>query len=114
MLWSEPTSKLNKWIAADPERCARAKIARINQAAFWDLVALQVLLYAPSDRVEITRAEKIAQHCRWRAAAFCRDGYGQSLKVSQVEQPAARNLTTRELEIIARGRTAPGGVSEPD
>ncbi len=107
-LWRVAMSDLNKWILDDPERFSRANLARKNQAALWDWVALQVLLHAPSDRVEIVRAEKIAQHCRWRAEVFNRDDYGQNIKVTQVDGRNARELTTQELEIIARGGVLPG------
>ena len=107
-LWRVSANELNRWIVTDAERFARAKLARRNQAALWDWVALQVLLHAPSDRVEIMRAEKIAQHCRWRAEAFSRDDYGRNIKVTQVDEPVASALTTRELELIARGDTLPG------
>jgi len=103
LLWRVPANELNIWIAADGERFSRAKAARKHQAELWDWAALQVLLYAPSDRVELTRAEKIACHCRWRAKAFCRDDYGSIPRATQVDKSSARDLTTRELEIIARG-----------
>lgn len=107
-LWRVPASDLNRWIVADADRFTKANLARKNQAALWDWVALQVLLHAPSDRVEIARAEKIARHCRWRAEMFNRDDYGQSLKVTQMDERNARELTTHELEIIARGGGLPG------
>ena len=106
--WNVLVSDLNKWLLVDTDRLARAKLARKNQAALWDWVAMQVLLHAPSDRVEITRAEKIAQHCRWRAESFNRDDYGQNGKVAQLDKSNLRELTTRELEIIARGDVLPG------
>lgn len=105
--WNVSRTELNKWVALDARRSARAKSARRDQAELWDLVALQVLLHAPSDRVEIMRAEKIAQHCRWRAEALCRDDYGRTRK-HQVDEPSAREMTTRELEIIAREEVTPG------
>ena len=106
--WNVPAGDLAKWIAADADRSRRVKLARKNQAALWDWAALQVLLHAPSDRVEIARAEKIALHCRWRAEALGRDDYGQNIKLTQVDERNARELTTRELEIIALGGLMPG------
>jgi hypothetical protein len=107
-LWSVSAHELNRWIASDSERVSRVSEARKNQAALWDWVALQVLLHAPSERVEIMRAEKIAHHCRWRAEAFSREEYGRVIKSTQVDDPNARELTTRELEVIARGGLLPG------
>lgn len=106
--WRVTVNDLNRWILGDPERLSRANVARRNQAALWDWVALQVLLHAPSDRVEIARAEKIAQHCRWRAEVFNRDDYARNIKVTQTDDRSARELTTQELEIIARGGILPG------
>jgi hypothetical protein len=106
-LWGVPTSDLNRWVAMDAQRFERANLARRNQAALWDWVALQVLLHAPSNRVEIVRAEKIAQHCRWRSKVFDRHEYGQNVKVTQVDEREARELTTRELKIIAQGGVLP-------
>jgi hypothetical protein len=99
-LWRVPVTELNRWIAVDEDRLARATLARKNQAALWDWVALQVLLHAPGERVEIARAEKIAQHCRWRAKVFNPEDYGANIKVTQMEERNVRKLTTRELEII--------------
>jgi hypothetical protein len=99
-LWCVPVINLTRWIATDEERFARVALARKTQAALWDWVALQVLIHAPSDRVEIARAERIAQHCRWRAKVFNPEDYGAKIKVTQTEERSARKLTTRELEII--------------
>ncbi len=107
-LWKISTSKLSRWIVADPDRCARVKLACKNQAALWDWAALQVLLHAPSDPVEISRAEKIARHCRWRAEAFSRGDYAKNIKATQFDERHALELTTRELELIARGGVLPG------
>jgi len=107
-LWRVPVTNLTRWIAADEERFARVALARKNQAALWDWVALQVLIHAPSDRVEIARAERIAQHCRWRAKLFNPEDYGAKIKVTQTEARSARKLTTRELEIIVRGAVRAG------
>jgi hypothetical protein len=79
-----------------------------RQAELWDWVGLQVLLHAPADRVEITRAEKIAQHCRWRAEALSKEEYGRVARVAKADLPNVREMTTRELEVIARNDLLPG------
>jgi hypothetical protein len=101
--WGVPIHKLAKWIESNIERSKRANEARQRQAALWDWAAFQVLANAPSDRVEIIRAEKLAQHCRWRAESFNRSQYGKNLKVTHDDERPARELSTQELEIIAGG-----------
>lgn len=99
--WGVSYDTLARWIASDAERSARARQARRRQAELWDHVALQVIAHAPSDRIELARAAMLAQHCRWRAEAFNRDRYGRDGE--DEEQRPERELTTRELRIIAAG-----------
>lgn len=107
-IWRVPASDLNAWMASDPERLSRARKALKRQAELWDWVGLQVLLHAPADRVEITRAEKIAQHCRWRAEALSKEEYGRVARAAKADLPNVREMTTRELEVIARNDLLPG------
>ncbi len=101
-LWGVSCDRLMQWLSGEPGRLSRVRAARKRQAAFWDWVGLQVLVYAPSDRNEIHRAEKIAQHCRWRAETFNRDEYGRHSKATEPDSRLASELSTEELEIIAR------------
>ena len=110
-IWRVDRAQLSRWIAADNNRSARAKLARKAQAEMWDRVAFAIGLCAPSDRVEMARAKLLMDHCKWRASAYNPDDYVKRLSVkSTIVDKEARELTTKELQIIARGDVLPGGL----
>ena len=67
-----------QWIAADDERSARAREARIHAAKLWDEKALDVIEQA-ADPFELQRARELAQHYRWRASKAAPKDYGDKM-----------------------------------
>ena len=65
-----------------PEFSARITEARINSAAFIYDKGEQVLLDAPSDMVEISRARELAQHYRKKAGVMNPKKYGDKIQHS--------------------------------
>lgn len=70
----EPATIVN-WIAADPQRSARTKIARSEAAALWDERAV-VEIKAADDKFELDKARELATHYRWRASKLAPKEYG--------------------------------------
>lgn len=68
------------WVAADPERSARAREARIHAARVWDEKAL-ITLESACDPFELARAKEMAQHYRWRASKTAPRDYGDKLEL---------------------------------
>lgn len=73
--YSISRSSLLRWIESDPERSARARIARIKAAAAWDELAEKGIAEATS-KFELEKAREIAHHYRWRAKAIAPRDYG--------------------------------------
>lgn len=71
---------LGRWIAADPERSARAREARIVAARAFDEMAEQVLTDA-EDAFGLAKARELASHYRWKASKANPREYGD--KVTQ-------------------------------
>jgi hypothetical protein len=107
-LWGCGRSGLNAWIARDNERAARARLPRKQVSDLWAKAGMQMLVWATSDRNEITRAREIASYCKWMAAKFDPDSYGGRVTVQAEDKREARELTTAELLIIANGGTLNG------
>lgn len=74
---------ITSWIAANPERSARAREARVASAAHWDCQAERVLLLA-DEMVPgaITKARELASHYRWRASKYAPKDYGDKLDIT--------------------------------
>jgi len=72
--------KLIAWIAADDNRSARAREARIMSARMWDEKAVTEIEQA-CDPFELARAKELAHHYRWRASKIAPRDYGD--KVTQ-------------------------------
>ena len=104
-LWGCGRSGLSAWIARDNERAARARLSRKQVSDLWAKVGMQMLVWAQSDRNEIKRATEIASYCKWMAAKFDPDSYGERVTVQAEDTRTARELTTAELMIIANGGT---------
>lgn len=64
------------WIAASPERSARAREARTYAARIWDEKAIEAI-EAAQDPFELARAKEMAHHYRWRASKSAPKDYGE-------------------------------------
>lgn len=69
---------LSVWIAADPDRSARAREARIHAARMWDEKAVSVIEEA-RDPFELSQAKELAHHYRWRASKTAPRDYGDKV-----------------------------------
>jgi hypothetical protein len=110
-IWGVDRAQLSHWIDSDKQRASQAKLARKGQAEMWDRVAFAIGLFAPSDRVEMARAKLLMDHCKWRSSMYDPEDYVKRLAIKNtVVDKDARELTTKELQIIAKGGTLPGGL----
>jgi hypothetical protein len=111
IIWRGDRAQLSQWISSDGQRSARARLARKAQAEMWDRIAFAIGLFAPSDKVEMTRAKLLMDHCKWRSSMYDPDDYVKRLAVkNKTDDRDARELTTAELQIIAGGGVLPGGL----
>lgn len=72
---------LAAWLAADPERSARAREARRITAQIHEEDAARAIEEA-KDMFELARAREIAQHKRWRASKIDPKNYGDKLELA--------------------------------
>jgi hypothetical protein len=102
---------LSQWIGSDGQRASRARLARKAQAEIWDRIAFAIGLCAASDKVEMTRAKLLMDHCRWRSCMYSPEDYVKRVAVKNTtENREARELTTAELQVIAQGDVLSGGL----
>lgn len=73
---------LSRWIAADPERSARVREARIAAARAFDEMA-EAELRAAVDPFTLARARELASHYRWKASKSNPREYGDKLEIDQ-------------------------------
>lgn len=94
-----------RWLAADPNRSARAREALIQSAQGEDDKAEEVLLDKEIDPI---RARELASHYRWRARVRNPREYGEKIDINQ--KTTVVNLSNeelqRELERIRQARAA--------
>jgi hypothetical protein len=86
---------LCNWIAADPERSARAREARIAAARSYDDIAEQVLVDA-TDPFGLAKARELASHYRWRASKSNPREYGDKIEIDQ--RTTITDLTEDQLD----------------
>lgn len=90
-------SSLTAWIAADDERSARARGARVASARTYDDMALDEIR-AASDPFALAKAREVASHLRWRASKIAPTDYGDKIEhehkggVTLVMQPVDERL----------------------
>lgn len=84
-------STLWRWLEAEPQRSARAKLSRIISAEAYDEKAIEVIEMA-SDPFELARGKELAHHYRWRASKIDPRGYGDR---QQIEHSGSVNLGDR-------------------
>lgn len=82
------------WLAADPERSARAREARAQSAAAYDTKAA-ILIEQAADPFELSRAKELAHHLRWRSSKISPRDYGDKLAVGGAADlpPVQSNVT---------------------
>lgn len=80
---------LVEWLAADPERSARARAARALAAIAWDEEAERLLREA-TDGFALSKAKEIAHHLRWRASKIS-PSYSEKAEIRAA--PVVRPLT---------------------
>lgn len=73
-------SGLIAWVAADHDRSARVREARISTAQLWDERATSGI-EAASDVFELSKAKEIAHHYRWRASKIAPREYGDKVAI---------------------------------
>lgn len=88
-------SALVRWIAADPERSARVREARIAAARHFDECAEQVLKDA-SDSFGLAKARELASHYRWKASKSNPREYGDKIEIDQ--KTTVTDLTEEQLD----------------
>lgn len=73
---------LCRWIAADVERSARVREARISAARSFDDLA-EYELRSAADTFELAKARELASHYRWKASKADPRGYGEKIEIDQ-------------------------------
>ena len=106
-----------EWIAADPDRSARAREARSQASMTWDEAAEKKLEEA-ADPFELAKARELAFHLRWRASKIAPKIYGDRLDLNATLNPGTISddaLESRILDFIGKARTglSPGGTGAP-
>jgi hypothetical protein len=86
---------LINWIAADPERSARAREARIAASRSFDEMAEQELRSA-SDPFTLAKARELASHYRWKASKANPKEYGDKVEIEQ--RTTVTDLTEEQLD----------------
>lgn len=86
---------LSRWIAADLERSARVREARIAAARTFDEMAEQEIREA-SDPFTLARARELAFHLRWKASKFAPRDFGDKLEIEQ--RTTITDLTDEQLD----------------
>jgi hypothetical protein len=74
-------STLTDWIAANPERSARAREARIASATACDDQAFDLVM-AAGDPFALAKAKEAAHHLRWRAKTRDPRTYGDKIDLT--------------------------------
>lgn len=72
-------ASLARWIAADPERPARVREARIAAARFYEERAGQVIEEA-DDQFSLAKAKELAHHYRWKASKASPKEFGDKVE----------------------------------
>ena len=86
---------LGRWIAADAERSARVREARIAAARSFDEKAEEGLRLA-GDPFSLARAKELAHHYRWKASKADPRGYGEKIEIDQ--KTTLTDLTDEQLD----------------
>jgi transposase len=91
---------LINWIAADPDRSARAREARIYASHSFDEMAVAEIR-AAADPFALAKAKELAYHFRWKASKSNPREFGEKLEIDQ--KTTLTDLTEDQLNArIAR------------
>lgn len=88
-------ARLSAWIAADPDRSARVREARIAAARSFDEMA-EAELRAAADPFGLAKARELASHYRWKASKSNPREYGDKLEIDQ--RTTITDLTEEQLD----------------
>lgn len=95
------------WLAADPERSARAREAMVESSELWNERAETVLIEADeSVPGAIAKAKELSQLYRWRAKCYAPKRFGDKVAVGgDNENPfqVAHHWESGQLAAIAQG-----------
>ena len=95
---------LSRWMAADPERSARVREARIAAARTFDEMA-EAELRGATNPFGLAKARELASHYRWKASKLNPREYGDKLEIDQ--RTTITDLTEEQLDAkLARLLTA--------
>lgn len=72
-------ASLARWIAAEPERSARVREARIAAARFYEELA-GVVIEAAEDQFSLAKAKELAHHYRWKASKASPKEFGDKVE----------------------------------
>jgi len=86
---------LCRWLAADPQRSARAREARLASAASFADMAAQKLESA-ADAFELAKARELASHYRWKASKANPREFGEKIEIDQ--KTTITDLTEEQLD----------------
>lgn len=86
---------LSNWIAADIERSARVREARIASSRAYDEKAERALMDA-RDPFELAKARELASHYRWKASKTNPKEYGERVEIDQ--KTSITDLTEEQLD----------------
>lgn len=86
---------LSRWIAADPDRSARVREARIAAARTFDEMA-EAELRRAADPFGLAKARELASHYRWKASKSNPREYGDKLEIDQ--RTTITDLTEEQLD----------------
>jgi DNA-binding transcriptional regulator YdaS (Cro superfamily) len=86
---------LSRWIAADPERSARVREARIAAARTFDEMA-EAELRKATDPFGLAKARELASHYRWKASKSNPREYGEKIEIDQ--RTTITDLTEEQLD----------------
>jgi hypothetical protein len=99
-------ASLIRWIAADPDRSARAREARIAAARQFDEMAETEIRQA-ADPFSLAKARELAQHFRWKASKVSPKEYGDKIEIDQ--KTTLTDLTEEQLDAKLARLLAAGG-----
>jgi geranylgeranyl pyrophosphate synthase len=97
---------LCRWIAADPQRSARVREARIAASRSFDEMAEQVLKSAKNP-FGLAKARELASHYRWKASKANPKEYGEKIEVDQ--RTTFAELTDEQIDARIAKHLAAGG-----